>query len=400
MSVFNLSAFLIFICIIMLRVLANFNLFNYPNSVILPVLFIPIFLISLLFNPIKSINLNSIRKGGVLFFLILTNLVCIPIFQFIFFDNLIDELGRSSFDYITTISSLCISWFLIGCIISKIKEISLFHYFIISLSTLISFYLMFTSYNGQPFVDYYYISSLRSDGIKIQHLSLTEPLTFILFLFLSVTYKTKIKWVSILFFLFLFFSLGGRTAFFCAAFTILIYELIISNILKYSIKLLSAIALSAISFVLFNFSSNMFFDKLFFKGGLESDESYKGRVEFLFDFFDGFLSQIAIGYPNFFIEKHNDLGTYSHNILSILQFYGFILFFVVIYAMSFIIKNIIKYKTFDSKNVLDVFGVLLFIYVLLSILTGKAVLFGPLWFVLGFLLFRLKQSTQDQMYVQ
>lgn len=399
MYIFNCIVFLMFVLVVMLRVLANFNMFDYSFSVILPLIFIPIYLLSKFFYPIKTININLLNKELLLYYLILFNFIFIPIFQFILFDNLIDDLGRSSFEFTVTISLLCISWFLLGCLMARIKVIPLLFYYIILISMAVSFYLMYTSFGGQPFVDYYYISSLRIDSIKIQHLSLTEPLTFVLFLFLSISYMTKFKWISILFIIFIFLSLGGRTAFFCALLTIIIYELIISNFLSYLIKVSLVSFLSIIILLSLNFSDNIFFDKLFFKGGLDSDESYKGRVEFLFDFFDGFLNQILIGYPNFFIEKHNDLGTYSHNILSIFQFYGLILFLVVIYSIYLIIKKIIKYEFYKSTNSLDIFGVLLFIYVLLSIITGKAVLFSPLWFVLGFLLFRLRHSVEKQSYV-
>jgi len=399
MRLFNNIVFYIFLLVIMLKVSVTFNLFDNALSVVLPLVFIVVYFFFIIFLPKRKFDFESVSQGVLISFLILSNFILIPVLQILLFDNLVDGLGRSSNSYMFVISSLCISWFLIGIVLSHIREISSLSIYGILFSLAFSVYLMSTSFIGNPFVDYYYLSSLRSDDLKVHHLLLTEPLTFIIFLSLSIFYNTKIKWLFLFLFLFLFLSLGGRTAFFCAILTILIYEFVISGTLSFFSKILFSASIIIIFFTIFNISDNMFFDKIFFKGGLDSDESAQARIDLLLDFSEGFFQQFVIGYPNFLIEKNNDLGSYSHNILSIFQFYGFTLFAVTIYAIYYITKMIFRYKIYHRKNALDVFGVLMFVYATLSLLTGKALLFGPFWFVLGFLLFRIKILIKEDNYV-
>lgn len=383
----NNILFFLFIFVIFLRILANYNFFNYQISVVLPVIFIPVFFL-VFYKKLINLNINKINKEFFIFFLIVFNIIFVQIFQFILYDNLTDENGRNTFDFMLAISLLAISWFLMGGVFSRL-EISNNYYKIYTL-IIISFLgiLMFGSLNG-IFVDYYYLTSIRMDDIKIHHLSLTEPLTYILFLFLALGYTSKLKWIYIFITIFTFLSLGGRTAFFCLILTIFLYELFLSNIFIFKIKIIFFMLMSIFSLSFLNLENNIFFDKIFFKDGLSSDASFKGRLEFLLEFFEGFIGQVAIGNPNFFIYKHNDFGTYTHNILSIFQFYGLGLFILIIFTIFYIVKNILNYKIIYSKNLLDIFGSLMLIYVILSMLVGKSVLFGPFWFILGFFLLRL-----------
>ena len=398
-NVLNMSflnfLYLFVVIITSVRVFSNLNFFSYPLAVLAPVLIIPLGLLYLM-PKLMVLGRPKVNVGIFLFFLILFFLLFIPTLQNIFLDNLFDTSSRSSHEYIWTISSLALSWIIAGAIMGCIKNITFFFKCITYIAFLIFTVCIIYALNGNFFVDYHFLSSLRSDGIKIHHLSLTEPLMLIFFMVLASLYNTKLKWIAILTILFFMFALGGRVAFFCYILAILIYELLSSEIHNYLLKFLFIVIISMYFFIMLstNLSDNFEFNKLFLSDGLKGDESFRGRMQFFYDFSEGAISQVVIGNPNFLIIRHNDLGTYAHNILSLFQFYGLIPFIVILYCLFFIIKKIYVLKLHKSNDVLIKFGVLFFIYTFISVLLGKAVIFSSLWFILGFWLFKLRNSWE------
>lgn len=392
---FQYAFLAVFFGVLLLRIFANFNLYNYQNSTVLPIAFIPFGIFYLLKFSGSVNHFSAVHKSNLLFYSLLSFLITIPFIQYILLGNRVDSYSRGSFYYVIIISSLAISWLMAGICLSGFENLDKKAKFFLYSSLLIVISLMFSSFTDGLFVDYYYLSSLRSDDIKIQHLSLTEPITFIIFLFLAANYNGIYKFIALLVFFFILFSLGGRTAFFCALMAFFIFEIIsgkflyvISNIFLLCVVTIIFLGNTAVS-------DNAFYKKLFFQDGLGSDESFQGRKEFLSDFFENIVNQLAFGNPNILIDRHNDLGTYSHNLLSVIQFYGIIPFIIIVYCFYFFTKKIILLKIYKSQNILNKFGILMLIYVVLSVITGKAVLYAPLWFVIGFWLFRLKNFSRD-----
>ncbi|MHA3080188.1 hypothetical protein [Acinetobacter sp. ANC 3791] len=392
--------YLIILILLLIRVISNLNLFNYSVAVICPVLMIPLGCFYLLLK-FKKNNSNLVYKGSLFFYLICLILLLIPILQNIFFQNLVDDDGRYSHNYIWVISLLGLSWLFSGAIIGSGQYSDNFLKITSCIFFTIFSALIFYTFNGGFFVDYQFLTMLRSDGIKIHHLSLTEPLMLVFFITIASFYRTKFKWFFILITLYFMFALAGRVAFFCFIFSILFYEFISSNKLTYFFKIsLLFVMLTVVLFYFINFSSdNQFiFDRVFFHEGLENDESFQGRVQFFEEFKFGILDQMIIGYPNFFIERNRDLGTYAHNILSVFQFYGLIPFLVILGSFFYIIFDIINLKIYKSNDVLVVFGLIFLTYTFSSVLVGKSVLFSSLWLILGFWFFKLKK-IRDSNYV-
>lgn len=386
----NLIYFFI-VTIVLLRVFSNLNFFSNSLAVVAPLAIIPLGAIYVT-PQLIAIGKRKVNISIFLFFLTCIFLLLIPILQNIFLDNLFDYFSRSSHQYIWTISLLAISWIFAGAVMGCIRNTDLFFKWITYISFLIITICLIYALNGNFFVDYQFLTSLRNDDIKIHHLSLTEPLMLIFFMVLAFLYNTKIKWIAILIILFFMFALGGRVAFFCYILTILIYEFLSSRVYNYLPKLLFMVVVGIYVFLSLSTSLNddFEFNKLFLSSGIENDESFRGRMLFFKDFGEGVLNQVVIGNPNFFIIHHNDLGTYAHNILSLFQFYGLIPFIIIVFSLLFIVKKIYVLKLYLIDDILIKFGILFFIYTFFSILVGKAVLFSSLWFMLGFWFFKLK----------
>ncbi|AVH15438.1 hypothetical protein [Acinetobacter indicus] len=398
--VFSFEKFLYFfiLLILLIRVLSNINIFDNSLAVIFPVAIIPLGLFYLIINSGK-IKDNRLNLNSFLFIAICLFLLIIPIFQNLFLDNLVDGFDRYSHNFIWVVSLLGLAWIIAGGIFGSIQDSTVFFKYLNFVFFIIFCYLLIYSLNGGIFIDYQFLTNLRNDDIKIHHLSLTEPLMLVFYMIIAQFYNSKYKWLFILIVLFLMFSLGGRVAFFCYIFSILIYEFLISKKLNYffKISLISFISIYMLVFLSSDLDDTFALEKLFLSKGLNNDESFQSRMQFFHDFFNGFLSQIIIGNPNFLIYTRNDLGSYAHNILSVFQFYGLIPFILIMFSLFYIIRKFLVLKLFRSSDVFIIFGILFFIYTTLSVIVGKAVLFSSLWFILGFWFFKFKnmQVSKD-----
>lgn len=338
----------------------------------------------------------NFKKYDVIYFLVLIFLLFIPLIQYVIYGNMLDFLGRSSLGYMVIVSSLAISWIIAGQNICLYQTLIQNNKYLIYLLIGLVLAVMSTSFKDGPFVDYYYLRSIRKDEIIIQHLALTEPITFLAFMLLALEPKGIKKIINILLFIFIFLSLGGRTAFYCAILCLIIYEYW-RNKTKFIFNIsLIIIILMPVFIDFLSSSDNMFLNKLMFSKGVQEDESFQGRKEFLNDFFKDFLDQFLIGNPNALIIRHNDLGTYAHNLLSIIQFYGIGLFILTLYAFVYFFMRIKKLHLIKSNYFIDIFGILLLIYTFLSIIIGKSVLFPPLWFCIGFWSTRLQTMKRNK----
>lgn len=390
--------FLLVYIILFARVLSNINLFDNSLAVVFPVVIIPFGFIYLLLTA-KKINGFNININSFLFYFILLFLIFIPFLQNIFFVNLIDSFNRSSHEFIWVISLLGISWIIAGAILGSINGLSKGLKFINLIFFFMFFLILFYSLNKGVFIDYIFLTGLRSDGIKVHHLSLTEPLMLVFYMIIAQFYNSKYKWLIILIILYWMFALGGRVAFFCFIFSILIYEFFNENKINFFLKISIIASLSTyiVLFLVSNLDNIFAFNKLFFSQGVGNDESFQSRLELFDNFSRNILSQLVIGNTNSLISNEGGLGSYVHNILSVIQFYGLIPFLIVIFSFLYIIKYIYIYRLYKEQEILSIFGVLFFMYTLLSVIVGKAVLFSSLWFILGFWFFKLKnmQVSKD-----
>lgn len=92
---------------------------------------------------------------------------------------------------------------------------------------------------------------------------------------------------------------------------------------------------------------------------------------------------MPIGDPTFLVRKYNYTGSYIHNIFSAWQYYGFIVFVGLVFAIFYVWKYIsINIKSLDG--VLDEFAIRLFVFSALSLMVGKSINFGLIWLSLGY----------------
>lgn len=384
--------FFALVSILTVQVISNFNLFNYALAVRLPLLLTPLVIYILLKKFRFNSDLHKLHKGHLLYFLIISFITVTPLLNLLVHENMVDNSGIYSSNYLFVISSLIGFWLLTGGMLAYFHNFTKTTKALIIFSFCIGLYFIGKGTNGSYFVDYYYLRSIRMDSIPINHLGLTEPLTYIFFLLISISFNNKLlKWLVILTVTLMLFSLGGRLAFFCFIATILIYEYFRMNLINYTFTIFISIITVTMLFILFSekLISSSAYQKLLFSDGLEEDSSFQARLGFFQSARSNFLDQFLIGNANNIIEDHGYITAYAHNIISVFQFYGLIPFLIILTTYYYIFKVFIKDRLYKLNSNVEIFSCLLLIYSFFSVLIGKALVFTPIWTAIGFWLLRI-----------
>ena len=332
----------------------------------------------------------------ILIFSIYIYLILILVLQNYFYPELYDSTGRSALEYARSYAIGGMLWLTIGFSLGltnlKIKENQFFSFLII-LGLIFS--LSFVDKVGLV-IDYASLKDNRADDIDYSHLVIGH---FVLILVLVALAFSR-KWDNLILILGLviFFMVGGRSDLFIFILTFLFYKFLFDN-KKMWLSLLFLI--STIFVFIFTIGFDFLKDtRFYFIISGEGDDSWQLR-KLIFDKNIGNLySQFFIGNPNKIIttefgvsELYNNIGAYSHNIISAWQFYGFIFFIFILFFMFFTGIKIFSISVNKVKvDVLEKFFILLFLFSAISLLFTKAIIYYPMWLCMGYWLtkFRFK----------
>lgn len=290
----------------------------------------------------------------------------------------IDFLGRSSLQYIKTTFFLCLSWLMVGFAISYVdyerstwRGIGLI---------IIAFAMVVSALDGGLVVSYSYLA--QQGGLEaLNHLFVGDGLIFIFFLAFSLVRERYRIFVFIAGLAFLFMS-GGRTALFFSALSIYFYYLSMARNRTHLVFGGAAI-IALLIFVVKISNDNELLDRMLFRRGITTDDSFLGRLQFLHDAFFFLPKQFLFGDPTLIVREYGTIGAYAHNILSAWQFYGFLPFALIVAAILYC-TNYIRTNKETFVRPVEVFFVILFFYVLLCVVISKYVGFYHLWMTLGF----------------
>lgn len=320
-----------------------------------------------------------------LFFFILV-LFLVLLFQNIFLENIFDSSGRLSLEYTLSYAFGIISWLVIGAGFSVLRyNHSNFNISFLALFLLILSFLFV--WKEDFFLNYSMLATGRDYDFYLSHLSIGPYIIYIVSLIFA--YLKKINLVYFVLIMLIYISIGGRADLFTFLITSLIYWYMYFDLKRNDlIKLLSIIP---VFFILIVYKiktfSNDRYDTL---SNITTDSSFQGRIDLFLSSLGNLPYQFFFGNPNLVIRKgvfnENSLGGASHNILSIFEFYGFFIFFmVVLYLILTTLKLKINYH--KIKDPIGRFGVFMFIFTTLSIILFKSFSYYPFWFCMGFWLF-------------
>lgn len=325
---------------------------------------------------------------SVLIFSLLLSLILQQMFQ----EDLVDTYGRSAKAQTREIFIVGMIWLLCGAAIQRIK---------INYSTLLSILLLvFLSYNVIKGIDdgfmisYGTLSESRDDGIVLNHLLMGESATMLL----ALAFASATRYLRLLVFILgtaILFALGGRGALFSFVVAILCF-LLVRQPLSYTVGfviLSVGIAIILITSVITLGPNDPYISRMLFLEGIGADSSAAAREYFLQQSLNALPTQALIGDPGFLIHRFGSLGAYIHNLLSAWQFFGVFPFLLFCYFIIVIAKFIFKHRR-DTPLMIDEFGLIVFFQCVISVIIAKSINFHAFWFVLGFWLFKIANSSK------
>ncbi|ENW78847.1 hypothetical protein F908_02966 [Acinetobacter sp. NIPH 284] len=342
------------------------------------------------------LRLNNfvIQNKIFLIFFIYIYLALILILQNYLYPELYDSTGRSALEYARSYAIGGMLWLTIGFSFGlaslKIKENQILS-FLIVFGLILS--LSFVDKVGLV-IDYASLKDNRADNIDYSHLVIGH---FVLILVLSALAFSR-KWDTLIFILglIIFFMVGGRSDVFVFILAFLLYNFLFDNKKMW----LSLFLLISIAFI-FIFTIGVSFlkdTKFYFIISGEKDDSWQLRKLIFDKNIENLSSQFFIGNPNKIIttdfgvpELYNNIGAYSHNIVSAWQFYGFIFFIFMILFLFFTVVKILHISRAKIKtDVVEKFFILLFLFSAISLLFTKSIIYYPIWLCMGYWLTKFK----------
>jgi hypothetical protein len=335
-------------------------------------------------------NLSRNPRGLFLLLAVPFSMVLALILQALYGENLYDQFDRSSRDAARAVFVTGMGWLVAGGLLQSARlPRSLL---IILIPYAIALVCIGLNLDGGFAVEYSSVK-YRSEDFLPDHLGLTTGFSF---LALSAYAVVAGRWKVIvaLSALFGLLALGGRATLYLFLGTIFIGFLVSADRRKgvFIFGTLAAIGLWLLSIFA---ERNENLQRMWIFGNFEQDGSVRGRSDSFNAALDPSLEQLAYGAPQALVHDFNNLGAYSHNLLSVVQFYGLIPFVLLLTASLLSLHHALSYYA-RSKNPINVLGVHLIILVTLEVTFAKSVHYSLFWLGLGFWLFRISSSTRHR----
>lgn len=330
-------------------------------------------------------NKFLVNKGFLFIFFFIAIVITSLILQFLFLPNKMDKDGVYALNHALTTGLSGIAWVLVGVALSLksrvISESNFFGYMLIFISILILY--PFLIVGG---VDYWELSQ-NTNGFKITHLTVSIYVVMAL-LFANAFIKNN-QIIVFLMSTIILLILGGMSDVVLFFISFFIYWFLFSKNKMISL-FYSLIFIFSLVFIVYSYLwGSVDFSVLSRLINLSQDESFKARLLLIEKSLYNLPDQFLFGNPNLLLfenieysELYNTIGANFHNIFGFWQYYGFFSWFLCVIYIVYTLKKILKYK--DDVDVIDKFGILLFIFTTLSILLTKSMTFYAFWMCLGF----------------
>jgi len=244
------------------------------------------------------------------------------------------------------------------------------------------------------FVDYYAIvadSSLKS----LSHLNVAEFAVCLVFIAYASVKRFRV--VIFLVGIVILFLLGGRSSLYFTIFSIGAYELLAGgrrSVLYFSVLglTLAGLFLLALQLGWLDYEDK-FVQKMLMVDGIEEDGSYQERQYITSRSLALLSQQWLIGNPTLIVSNFGAVGSYLHNLLSVWQFFGIVPFLATTAILIACVLRMRKALA-STPGPLVVFGSLMLIYTVVSVIASKFFGFRFLWFSIGFWMLRPEVLAQ------
>lgn len=306
--------------------------------------------------------------------------------QKIFLGTYVGFDGIDTLSNISTVYLLMVIWFFAGgAAAHAVFGESMATALIIMIILVVSIQL---GLGDEAAVDYRAIN--QESGLEdISHLSLEKYILLLLAFAYAICSKTR--WLALLIGLFVLFLMGGRTA--LATFAVTGLALSLRGNMTRNLILFSVVSVIAFSFLRYTIDTGVIdvqskaVRDILFLDGFGEDASFNARVELYNVALPHLQEQFLFGDYTLTTRATGYFGTYIHNLLSAWQFFGFFVFLGIALALLYCLHRAMTALK-RNPTTIDVFGAFMVIYVIISMIVGKSVVYNLLWFVLGFWLLK------------
>lgn len=251
--------------------------------------------------------------------------------------------------------------------------------------------------DGGLFVDYYKLKQITGDQ-NLSHLYISE---WCVFLFISAyAFANRVfRPFVIIIALVCLFSLQGRSSTIFTFVAIVTFSFFVEGRkIFYTAIICIVIGIAAYFFLpiqdVLVEARGEAFDRMVLSGG-EEDNSLTARSDILW-FSIGHLPQsVLFGDPTFIALEARKMGSYIHNLLSMWQFFGLLPFLLIVVIL---IRSLLSLKSRIKQGgltVMEEIAGMLLIYVTVSVVLSKSIIFYWLWFATGYWMLRYADAIQS-----
>jgi len=303
--------------------------------------------------------------------------------QYAFIGTVTDKGGIDTFSYTITLLVTNLFWLLAGGAMSM-RTLGYSTLRVVVILGIL--FVILNNARGEDilFVDYGSIVA-TSELESLSHLNVAEFV--VLLIFVCYASVKRLQLVVFALGVLALFMLGGRSSLYFSIFAVGVFEMLRGGAKSIITLAGLGIAIGILFFIALQAGvideDNKFVQQILFVDGLEEDQSYLER-QYISDNAPRYLpEQFLFGNPRLIAENFGDIGSYLHNLLSAWQFFGFPAFAVM---SALLVACCMRMRTAlrEHSGPLVVFGSLLLIYTVVSILLSKFVGFRLLWISIGF----------------
>lgn len=324
---------------------------------------------SLKFSKNQVMVLLSIAIGAV-------SVLCL---QNIILGDAYDQYGRSALGWSSVAMISNLIWFSLGLVIANsiyVEGRAMPLAYTLAITITISLNI------GEVLKGVVYSAGNNNGGsVTFNHLFVASNVV-VLYFYCFSAFGAVGRFLLSIIYLFLIFSLQGRSALLVTIITVVIYLVVTSSLTQKLKGFLFVVMLGvSLEFINLGFSVSDLGSRFNLSDGILEDVSVQNRLRALIDGIEFLPQQFLIGNPTIFITHMDGLGSYMHNFISTLQIYGFP--FTVILSFGVIFGVTKFHSIIDLTNPSHTFIFLVLIYSLLQMVVAQSILFKLFWFILG-----------------
>ena len=303
-----------------------------------------------------------------------------------------DTEGISALDYTTGMWTFNMLYFFAGaaCIPARYRKSD-----IIAIILVLLVLIPFLAAPKQViFLDYWEMRQ-RLQFNSFTHLNISEWCVFILisaFAFASDRLRPIILVVTFV----VLFGLQGRSSTVFTPFSMLVFWVLTGG--KRVIFIYGCIAVIAVGVFVLTPVSDLLMDSN--ESALErmliseDDSSLEGRRAIFEESLQNLPKSILYGDPTYIAVEAGRMGSYIHNLLSMWQFFGLIPFVLIIIVLIRSLLVMRRRLMIGNLSVMEEIACMLLIYVAISVVLAKSVVFYWLWFAAGYWILQYSGSNR------